>query len=581
MVCYLARAFDYRFDEVQLTASELKAVADLPKTVGGYLAWRRTLVAPCALLLCVATLIQIVLMFYTYKDGPTQFVRDLVGPTVWERVFCPVAPCNAAEGLEGVYYISLLTDVALAGVAVASCVLLIQSAGAWAAYGKSSKKLRWSYGAIFVAPFVLLLMLPPAQFINLGMTQQRLCEERIRELVPDTGATRSIQSTVCPQPIDEWASTLEASLIETGRLLNRSTGTCDLSERTLELAANAFERSGLPCEDDPIEFKRVAPGLGGCEAARLLHLCAAVDRSVNAAVISNCPLTCKICEPPPPCVDDDEQVKLAGRSSRLGVVETCAQVNASGWCNAQNADFRTAVRTICPKSCDACNTCSDNDRAIKLAGDLDGVGTCRKAAAEGLCTTRPAFYERVCPKSCAVCVPVSRRALHDAVHGRQLQNSQVAQASQFIDTLSTFGTPSQAQQQASLVRQDGCVDPITLTAIEVPMCHARAPCACAVRVRHASAPLRVHVHVHVYVGTRLPLIWRLPHTLPPSRQRRSSRSACRTRSSWVPSPCDAHPTSSKPFFQLRWGSPSAPARALPSPRSYCPRRACRRGWLAS
>lgn len=146
----LCRAGDFHFAELQLTAHEQRVLdAFAPSTeriAKGYLAWRRTLIAPMAVLLSLATMLSICIVVATYAPGQKDFLERLVGPELWIKIFCPTEhPCSShTAGLESVYAVLLLTDALLALVSVVSCVLLLLASRQWASYARSAARVRYA-----------------------------------------------------------------------------------------------------------------------------------------------------------------------------------------------------------------------------------------------------------------------------------------------------------------------------------------------------------------------------------------------------------------------------------------------------
>jgi hypothetical protein len=163
MVCLFAcRVGDYRFQDLELTKFEAGVLANFSPAVRGFLAWRRTLLFPCAILMAVGTILRAIALAQKYRAPPGMFIRDFLGPDLYQN-FCPNPPCTAVTTLNGLRVATMLTDILLCLVSATSVVLLMLGARRWATYAQSSRQLRHAYVGLFVAPFILLLILPVAQ----------------------------------------------------------------------------------------------------------------------------------------------------------------------------------------------------------------------------------------------------------------------------------------------------------------------------------------------------------------------------------------------------------------------------------
>ena len=467
MVCFTKRAFNYRFAELELTQYERGCLAQYEPPVQGYLAWRRTLLFPMTVLISLASLLELVLLIVRHRRGTDQNIEQLVGEQIWTNVFCPSEPCDGAgDSLIGVYHAILATDVLLLLVSLLSSVLLIFASRSWAAYMPSSRSLRSAYGAVFIAPFVLLLLLPPANFIDVAQAQEDLCNVSMRELVPRQSWSTVLQRTVCAAPVSNWEETMEATLVDSGRLVNSSTGSCRDADQRVAFAAKAF--AGDPdaeCRDDSQALRQSltsgsgAPKFGlffaSCEQAVTMHACAATTQAVANRVLQNCPVSCGICEVPAACVDDDAAFAAVAVANGLVAqgAPTCAEgaaLTALDLCNSNNLAQRAAMRGTCPLSCGACSApCIDNEVAFGLQSAPSGLGSCADVVARDKCASPPALGN-VCRLSCGLCSSSGRR--------RERRSLQLAGAFDGADAALEF-------DPRSAFRIDGCVDPLILTAI--------------------------------------------------------------------------------------------------------------------
>jgi hypothetical protein len=373
----LFRYSDLSFANNYRTKYESSKIEGLGPSVGGYLVWRRTLILPCTALLCVAFVIQCVLVVGTYFQGYRGFIRNFVGEAIWANVFCPdeTKPCKAADGFIGVYYVLMISDIILCLVAGAACVLLVISTRTWPNFRSSARYLRRAYGMLFTAPFVLLLVFAPAQFVNVGQTQQLLCAERAGDLVPPgAGINAASIKSICDKPIEQWDTELNSTLSSQGRLRDPKTGSCSYAQGELAKATTAFASSGKPCVDVPAAtIAAAAKGmpLKDCSQISALGLCTFHDTNVRTGVLTACPLACGICSVKTECYDNDAKFIEMGSPNN---VTSCASANALGWCTHPKAKVKQAVTEACPLTCGSCTgPCEDRDAAFDLQGNPQGL----------------------------------------------------------------------------------------------------------------------------------------------------------------------------------------------------------------
>ena len=380
------RAFDYNFAELHRTKYEAKKTEGLGEHIAGYLIWRRTLIQPCTVLLCLAWTIQCFFLFSTYSPGPRPFIKNFVGEALWTNVFCPdpTHGCKAADGLSGVFYVLLITDAILTAVAFVSCVLLVIACRSWSDYLASSRHLRRAYGALFTAPFILLLVLAPAQFIRVDDTQSALCKERLVAFLPhfELGPGAQQVADICDQPIDEWGSELNATLSEMGRLRDVSTGTCRSAQAKIAEARADFDASGLPCIEAGASALESFPAIRDCAQANTYGLCTIDRQEMMDIVQAACPVTCGICNSlGSACENHDGKF---GKWGNPNGVQTCEQAVAAGLCDASNANVKTSIRNACPLGCGLCDTeCEDEDEAFDLNDNPMGLSSCAQAISYG------------------------------------------------------------------------------------------------------------------------------------------------------------------------------------------------------
>lgn len=514
---YCCRYAEYQFDSTPLTKKEQKAVSHLSKAVQGFLVWRRTLLVPCAVLLLVATAAQAVLIGLSYAGGFDKYLEELVGTTLWNEAFCPKPhfvisnkrKCTADFGfMESVYYVVLGTDVVLILINLVGCALMLLAAARWADYRLSSRTLRTGFGASFIAPFTLLLLLPPAAFINGPAAQTALCEAALTKFVaassPDLAAT--LNSEVCAKPIAQWSDAINKTLVEAGRVRNRTTGTCPYAEAVIMQGAIDFLASGETCEDDNREMQNQAAKakveVPSCGVANRLGLCTVETTETRDGIWQMCPLACGLCTVPPPppptparCEDHD------GRWATVvtpGAPTSCAQAATLNLCTSNKASIRSFVREACPLSCGECEAeCEDNDAAFEIAGGSyeTYLQSCAKATSarqwagnlgtQSLCTSSNAtirtFVRQACKSSCGLCPGAGGRRLQlddtpttttteavAVVQPRELQaaGKQVGQQAgqQLSAALAGIGGGQKGRGPSSqaLTLFDGCIDPQAL-----------------------------------------------------------------------------------------------------------------------
>lgn len=462
------RYSNYEFESYPRTKKEKDAVGHLSPAVGGFLIWRKVLLIPCTVLLCLATILQAVLTALTYSSGgQTGFFVQMLGPEIWDNVFCPESaprPCHI-PGIAGVYYAVLITDVILVVISIVACVLLVIACLRWTDYPASLRALRSAYGAIFLAPFALLLLLPPAAFVDAAATQAALCATQLEQYMPDSSSGLTLTQDVCAQPIDQWQESLNASLTEAGRIRDRNTGTCPYAEAVLAQAAAAFLLSGAPCTDDNNAIADAGTQIRSCSQAKALGLCTSDVASWREQVQLACPAECGLCTVPPPaivCEDHDNRFARLGYASAPA---SCADAVSLGQCNSPTEQVREFVREACPSGCGLCQEeCVDNNVQIQLLQEpyASNLRNCRYATSAAfsppLCTSNNAtirdFMRNACKASCGVCTPSAGR--------RRMQASTV-----MLEGALQGASGSRVGAAPTLTLHDGCVDPYIIQAAAV------------------------------------------------------------------------------------------------------------------
>ena len=367
--------------------------------------------------------IDLVSIIAKYNKPIGNFTQDFVGATLWKGIYCPAEPCTGTDGLHGVYLAMLLTDIALLLISICACLLLVSACWRWAAYSASARRLTAAYSAIFVAPFILLLLLPPAIFIDVPSVQRALCLERLRELLPEltpnTGgrlAQRRMSEQVCYSPIELWSEIGQALLIQNGVMVNKSTGTCTKAEERLAAGQQLFASSGKACQDDEASLafvmSRSPIAVQDCRSAANIHLCAHAKLRVRATVQAYCPVSCGICTAQysagGACVDDDAFVA----SLSLAAGSTCGALANLGACTVDDAAKRRTMQRRCPVSCGTCpsgGSCRDDPDALALlaAAQAYTQSSCAGAFSVGLCAQTE--VSAACADTCGVCTPAGRR----------------------------------------------------------------------------------------------------------------------------------------------------------------------------
>ena len=470
---YSCRYGNFDFASVPRTKTEEKAIGHLGTSTGGFLVWRKTLLVPSTVCLIIATILQIILTIVTYSRGQTSFFISLLGQALWDQVFCPPVTrgrCATVPGLEGVFWVILITDILLGVISLVACILLVRACYRWADYVVSYKTLRTAFGAMFLAPFALLLLLPPAAFINPAATQTHLCQVQLQQYFPDQASGLTLTEDVCAQPIEDWATALNATLSEQGRLRDPYTGTCPHAQAVLAEATIAFLASGASCDNDNAAIAGAGTQLRSCTQAVAFGLCTAETASWREGVLTACPLACGLCTPPPPAATCQDRDRAFAAVAVADAPASCADAVNRGLCTATSAEVRDFVRDTCPLGCGLCQgECADNDVAFTLAGGsyASVLRNCARATAVrwptpaaanpfSMCNSNNAtirdFVRGACPLSCNVCsAPAGRRRLQAPIALQGALQDAVGQAG--------GGGP--------LTLQDGCVDPIVLQAVAV------------------------------------------------------------------------------------------------------------------
>ena len=102
-------------------------------------------------------------------DCLTLWLSNLFGADLW-RVLTP-----ARASFLPAYYCSIASSACLVLAAIGATFLVIRALWAWSEYSVSSRRLTRSYFLLFVAPFVVLLLLPTTSFIDIPGAQRQLC----------------------------------------------------------------------------------------------------------------------------------------------------------------------------------------------------------------------------------------------------------------------------------------------------------------------------------------------------------------------------------------------------------------------
>ena len=252
------------------------------------------------------------------------------------------------------YYCSIASSVCLVVAAIGATFLVIRALWAWSEYSVSSRRLTRSYFLLFVAPFVVLLLLPTTSFIDIPGAQRQLCASTLETQAagPFGGAMLSVAGLggagVCEQPPDQWGSYLLAQAEADGRILNESTGTCAYAESAL-LNATA----GL-CRD--IDTLPTAPAGLNCSRVFAQGLCG------HPGAAQACRESCGFCTTTPDCVDT---LPPSGVMFKGYNVTACVQVKNGGGC-----EMEQGVK-VCAATCGTCGGSTGQRRRLdSLTDDL-------------------------------------------------------------------------------------------------------------------------------------------------------------------------------------------------------------------
>jgi hypothetical protein len=199
MVCW--RGLDLHFPQLRLTPYETQKLGSTGANMSGFLVWRRSVLRPCVVLACIGSILRLLVLIRTYSTAVKGFLLDYFGPTLWNTVFCPVGgTCLAVDSMSGIYNTQLATDALLCVVFIMAAAILAFSVRHWDDYRRSSSAVRNAYSATFFAPFILLLLLPSAQFLDVAGVQKALCNEQLTQLIsmPEAQALGVASSTERP-----------------------------------------------------------------------------------------------------------------------------------------------------------------------------------------------------------------------------------------------------------------------------------------------------------------------------------------------------------------------------------------------
>jgi hypothetical protein len=164
--------------------------------------WRRTLLFPCTGLLLLGSACRLGVFFAHYL-----FLLRVMGNTTM-GILCPygVVGCAAIGALDCVFWDKLSLDLALLLVAFGASVLCVQACRAWTDYKVSSRFLLRSYFALFLAPFILLLLLPSTQARH---GRPRACVSSCLHTPP---LECEVRGSLCNDTVHRWAELAKGPL---------------------------------------------------------------------------------------------------------------------------------------------------------------------------------------------------------------------------------------------------------------------------------------------------------------------------------------------------------------------------------
>ena len=301
------RMFDLRFPQLKLTAYEKRKLQGLGPAMSGFLAWRRSTLRPVVLFALLGIIFRTMSLVITYGPvSPRNFLSDYFGSTLWNTVFCLSLTCKAVESLSGIMYAQAAADALLLLVFIVALVLLVRATRQWHEYRRSSSHVRYAYSATFFAPFVLLLLLPSAQFVDVQGLQQALCLEHTTKLfsmelanaLPAKPTPAELRAT-CEKPINEWGTTFASSLNASACSSAVQAAQSALSSQQLSTLADAAVAALGECEDKGAAAFAAAGNPGGLQdcaqvVASPLGICTLNNPTVRQAVTLLCPRS-----PPP------------------------------------------------------------------------------------------------------------------------------------------------------------------------------------------------------------------------------------------------------------------------------------------
>jgi hypothetical protein len=482
------RMSDYRFADAHKTAYEKEKTKHLGNTVSGFLIWRRTLLLPMTVLMCLTLIMRAVSLFVTYfSENQVQFMRNFFGEVIWSQVYCTntPGPCdpNVMRSLRSIFYVLMATDTLLWVSSLVACVLLVLSSRRWAKYSSSSKYMRRAYGFLFLAPFALVLLLPPAQFLEVDLIQTALCQERVQQLTgfaasntdaaAVSGAASSALREVCEQPIEEWRSTVNETIVNEGRLTDRRTGSCAFADDQIETLREEFEGA---CVDLDNEIRSATGNtVGSCRHAARLGACVHPEADIKAGVQAACPMACGLCESSVGsngCFDNNgifATWEAAGLPNPWNITD-CPGARVEGLCTHLNQEIRQAIRKECPLSCDVCEAaappCEDNNVAFALSEHPDFPENCEQW--NGL--TPPWAPDGLCTRDCDALAIEARRQLCTFGQNNCKETCGTCPGRRARALQSFSMDPNEMMAQISgedLFRLDGCVDPMVVQAVGV------------------------------------------------------------------------------------------------------------------
>jgi hypothetical protein len=233
-----------------------------------YLCWRRSLIG-CALL--------------PYALSTALRLRGLQSSLNKQDFLQSISPTTKIIEVEdylgffeNYFYVHAAVQVLYAASLVLSLAMMAVAYCRWASFFASRGWLRTAYVLSSAVPFILLLIAPYKQVIDVEGAEKKLCEDMLERGTLTLSNARFDcplpDPRICTQPADRWSVAITNKFTKCGVMLDPLTDTCPFAEQAAKqaLSENALESKTLtPAEQSLCAAKEacapcVEEGLQSC-----------------------------------------------------------------------------------------------------------------------------------------------------------------------------------------------------------------------------------------------------------------------------------------------------------------------------